>query len=45
MSIPQFIRDDNDGRGIIKFLIDMMNGNLDSGKLCHRLTTARLLVI
>ena len=45
MPIPQFIRDNtDDGRDIIRFLIDVMNGSLAGSKLCHRLTAARLLV-
>ena len=46
MPIPQFITDNtDDGRDIIRFLIDVMNDNLDGAKLGHRLSAARLLVI
>ncbi len=46
MDIPKFIRDNtNDGRDILTFLIEAMNGDIDGCKLNHRLTAARLLVI
>ena len=46
MDIPQFIRDNtNDGRDILTFLIEAMNGDIDGCKLDHRLTAARLLVV
>ena len=46
MSIPQFITDStDDGRDIIRFLIDVMNDDLDGARLNHRLAAARLLVI
>ena len=46
MDIPQFIRDNtDDGRDIVSFLIEAMNGGIDGCKLGHRLTAARLLVI
>ena len=46
MDIPQFIRDNTaDGRDIVAFLIEAMNGGIDGCTLGHRLTAARLLVI
>ena len=46
MDIPQFIRDNtDDGRDIVTFLIEAMNGSIDGYKLGHWLTAARLLVI
>ena len=46
MDIPQFIRDNtSDGRDIVEFLIDVMNGRIDGCKLNHQLTAARLLII
>ncbi len=46
MDVPQFIRDNtDDGRDILTFLIQAMNGEIDGCKLGHRLTAARLLVI
>lgn len=46
MDVPQFIKDNtHDGRDILTFLIEAMNGDIDGCKLNHRLTAARLLVI
>ena len=46
MDIPHFIRDNtDDGRDIVTFLIEAMNGHIDGCTLGHRLTAARLLVI
>ena len=46
MDIPHFIRDNtDDGRDIVTFLIEAMNGGIDGCTLGHRLTAARLLVI
>ena len=46
MDIPHFIRDNtDDGRDIVTFLIEAMNGRIDGCTLGHRLTAARLLVI
>ena len=46
MDIPEFIRDNtDDGRDIVTFLIEAMNGGIDGYKLGHWLTAARLLVI
>ena len=46
MDIPQFIKDNTgDGRDIVTFLINAMNGGIDGCTLGHRLTAARLLVI
>ena len=46
MPLPQFIRDNtDDGRNIVRFLIDVMEGSIDGAKLSRRLTAARLLVI
>ena len=46
MIIPTFITDNTDeGRNIVRFLIDVMNDDLDGCSLSHRLAAARLLVI
>ena len=46
MIIPTFIKDNtDDGRNIVRFLIDVMNDDLDGCSLTHRLAAARLLVI
>ena len=46
MSIATFIRDNtDDGRNIVRFLIDVMDGNIDGCTLSHRLAAARLLTI
>ena len=46
MTIPTFIKDNTDeGRNIVRFLIDVMNADIDDCSLSHRLTAARLLVI
>ena len=46
MSIATFIRDNtDDGRNIVRFLIDVMEGNIDGCTLSHRLTAARLLTV
>ena len=44
MSIATFIRDSTDGgRNIVRFLIDVMNGDIEGCTLSHRLAAARLL--
>ena len=46
MSIATYIRDNtDDGRNIVRFLIDVMNGDIDGCTLSHRLAAARLLTI
>ena len=46
MTISQFIRDNtDDGRSIVRFLIDVMDGNIQGCTLSHRLTAARLLTV
>ena len=46
MSIATFIRDKtDDGRNIVRFLIDVMDGDLEGCTLSHRLAAARLLTI
>ena len=46
MSIATFIRDNtNDGHNIVRFLIDVMNGDIEGCTLSHRLAAARLLTI
>ncbi len=46
MSIATYIRDKtDDGRNIARFLIDVMDGNIDGSTLTHRLAAARLLTI
>ena len=46
MTISEFIRDNtDDGRNIVRFLIDVMNGQIDGCRLTQRLTAARLLTI
>ena len=46
MSIATFIRDNtDDGRNIVRFLIDVMNGDIEGCTLSHRLAAARLLTI
>jgi len=46
MSIATFIRDNtDDGRNIVRFLIDVMNGDLEGCTLSQRLAAARLLTI
>ena len=46
MSISTFIKDNtDDGRNIVRFLIDVMNGEIDGCTLSHRLAAARLLTI
>ena len=46
MTIATFIKDNtDDGRNIVRFLIDVMNGDVQGCTLSHRLTAARLLTI
>ena len=46
MSIATFIKDNtDDGRNIVRFLIDVMNGDIQGCTLSHRLAAARLLTI
>ena len=46
MSIATFIRENtDDGRNIVRFLIDVMDGNIEGCTLSHRLAAARLLTI
>ena len=46
MSIATFIRDNtDDGRNIVRFLIDVMDGDIQGCTLSHRLAAARLLTI
>ena len=46
MSIARIIRDNtDDGRNIVRFLIDVMDDNIDDATLSHRLTAARLLTV
>ena len=46
MSIATYIRDNtDDGRNVVRFLIDVMNGDLEGCTLSHRLAAARLLTI
>ena len=46
MTIATFIKDNtDDGRNIVRFLIDVMNGDIEGCTLSHRLTAARLLTV
>ena len=46
MSIARIIRDNtDDGRSIVRFLIDVMDDNIDDVTLSHRLAAARLLTV
>ena len=46
MTLLNIIKEDtNDGRNIISFLTNAMNGRLDGFKPYHRLSAARLLII
>ena len=46
MTIATFIRDNtDDGRNVVRFLIDVMNGEIEGCSLNHRLTAARLLTV
>ena len=46
MSIATFIKDNtDDGRNIVRFLIDVMNGDIHGCTLSHRLAAARLLTV
>ena len=46
MTIATFIKDStDDGRNIVRFLIDVMSGDIEGCTLSHRLTAARLLTI
>ena len=46
MTIATFIRDNtDDARNIVRFLIDVMNGEIKGCSLSHRLTAARLLTV
>ena len=46
MSIATFIRDNTDeGRNIVRFLIAVMNGDIEGCTLSHQLAAARLLTI
>ena len=46
MSIATFIRDNtDDGRNIVRFLITVMNGDIEGCTLSHQLAAARLLTI
>ena len=46
MTIASFIKDNTDGgRNIVRFLIDVMNGDIEGCSLSHRLTAARLLTV
>ena len=46
MTIATFIKDNtDDGRNIVRFLIDVMNGDVQGCTLSHRLTAARLLTV
>ena len=46
MSIATIIKDNtDDGRNIVRFLIDVMDDNIDDATLSHRLTAARLLTV
>ena len=46
MSIATYIRDNtDDGRNIVRFLIDVMNGDIEGCSLSHQLAAARLLTI
>lgn len=46
MSIATFIRDKtDDGRNIVRFLIDVMDGDIQGCTLSHRLAAARLLTV
>ena len=43
--LADIIREEtNDGRHIVRFLIDVMQGNIDDSKPCHRLDAARQLL-
>ena len=46
MTIATFIKDNtDDGRNIVRFLSDVMNGDIEGCSLSHRLTAARLLTV
>ena len=46
MTIATFIKDNtDDGRNIVRFLIDVMNGDIEGCTLSHRLIAARLLTV
>ena len=46
ISIATFIRDNtDDGRNIVRFLIDVTDGDLEGCSLSHRLAAARLLTV
>ena len=46
MSIATTIKDNtDDGRNIVRFLIDVMDDNIDDATLSHRLAAARLLTV
>ena len=46
MTIATYIRDNtDDGRNIVRFLSDVMNGDIEGCSLSHRLIAARLLTI
>ena len=46
MSIATFIKDNtDDGRNIVRFLSDVMNGDIEGCSLSHRLIAARLLTV
>ncbi|MCE2458329.1 MAG: hypothetical protein J4G14_11025, partial [Dehalococcoidia bacterium] len=46
MSIARIIKDNtDDGRNIVRFLIDVMDDSIDGATLSHRLAAARLLTV
>ena len=46
MTIATFIKDNtDDGRNIVRFLIDVMNGDIEGCSLSHQLIAARLLTV